>query len=150
MATQKVKNDTVVAGVAFGAGLLALLLWPNRENADQDLVFIVGLATLTVVGALVQWLAFHWRPTFDLVAFLTMTGRPRPTRPRRQTLPTLLGMLAALTFANWLKAIDARDWALTAYVVWVVLILAGVTASNIWSAHALNSGSGDSSARRVT
>lgn len=146
MPTRKVKNDTVVSGIAFGAGLLALLLWPNRQNADQDLVYIVALATLSVVGASVDWLAFHWRPTFDLVAFLTMTGPPRAPRPRQRTLPTLFGVLAALTFANWLRAIAAQDWALAAYIVSAVLILAGVAASNLWSAHDLRSGSGDSSA----
>jgi hypothetical protein len=37
-----VTNQTIGYAVGYGAGLLALLLWPDRKSADQEVVLIVG------------------------------------------------------------------------------------------------------------
>lgn len=139
---QNVKTEVLLFGVAFGAGLLVLLAWPDRSSANQNLVYFAGMLTLIVLGISGDWLVLHRRPTFDVVAFLTMTRPPRKPQPRRHTLPTLLSMVAALTFANWLNAVHSPDWGLTAYVVTVPLLLAGFVVAKVWSARAINTPSG--------
>ncbi len=155
MTIQKVKNDVLVAGIAYVAGLLALLLWPNRQSADQNVVFLVAMAILVLVGAAVDWLAFNrrlafnWRPSFDLLAFVTQTPShyPKSSRPGRYSIPNFIGFVAALIYANWLRSTTAPDWSLTAYAVSILLLFAGVTASNLCWALASRSGSGDIPAR---
>lgn len=145
MTTHTVKKDVLVAGVAYTAGLLALLLWPNRPSADQLGVLIVAMVIVILVGMTVDWLAFHWRP--DLLAFLTQTGPGWTSRPRRYSLPNFLGLMTAMTLGQWLRSTGVADWGLTAYVISVPPLLVGLWASNLWWALASKSGSGDIPAR---
>ena len=145
MTTQKVKNDVLVAGVAYVAGLLALLLWPNRQSADQTVVLLVAVAILVVVGMTIDWLAFDWRP--DLLAFVTQTGPGWRSRPLRYSLPNFLGFMTAFTLGQWLRSSGAADAGLTAYVVALPPLLVGLSASNLWWARASKSGSGETPAR---
>ncbi len=141
MTIQTMKHDVLVAGVGYVAGLIALLLWPNRQSADQFVVLIVAIALLILVGMTVDWLAFHWRP--DLLAFVTQTGSAWRSRPLRYSLPNFLGLMTALTLQQWLRSGGVADWGLTAYVVGLPVLLLGLWASNLWWALASKSGSGD-------
>lgn len=132
MTTTKVKTDVVCYGMGFVAGLLALLLWPNRKSADQFIVLLVAMAILILVGMTVDWLAFHWRPSFDLLAFVTQTGSGWGSRPLRYSLPNVLGLMTASTLSYWLRSSGAADWSLTAYVICIPPLLLGVSASNLW------------------
>ena len=141
MTTQKVNNDVLAAGGTYVAGLLALLLWPNRQSADQLVVLIVAMVIVILMGMTVDWLAFHWRP--DVLAFLTQTGPGWTSRPRRYSLPKFLGLMTALTLGQWLRITGVADWGLTAYVISVPPLLVGFWASNLWWALASKSGSGE-------
>jgi len=145
MTTHKVKNDVVAYGVAYVAGLLALLLWPNRKSTDQVVVFFVSIAILILVGMAVDWLAFHWRP--DLLGFLTLTGSAWRFRPLRYSFPNFLGFIKSFMLVQGLRSSGAADWGVTAYVVALPLLLVGLSASNLWWALASKSGSGDIPAR---
>jgi hypothetical protein len=137
MTIEKVKHDLISALVAYVVALLALLLWPNRQAADQNLVYLTGLAILIVVGTSVDWVAFKWRPSrpnFDLLAFVTQT-RPRAPKPRgRNWIPGVLGMVAALTVASFLRTAAAPDWGITAFAIGIPLLFGGSAASNsLWA-----------------
>jgi hypothetical protein len=140
--TSKVRSDVVCLAVGYVASLLTLLLWPNRVSADQILVLLVGMATLILVGMTVAWLAFHWRPSSDLLEFVTQTGYPN-RRPLRYSIPNFLGLMAAFVLVDMDRSNGATDWGLIAYALGAPLLLAGLSASNLWWALATKSGSGD-------
>ena len=140
------KPDVRAVGVGYVAGLVALLLWPNRQSADQFVVLLVGIAILLLVGMAVDWLAFHWRPSFDLLAFVTQTGA-EVSRPLRYSIPNVLGLFSALMFAEWLRTAGLADWGLTAYAVGTLLLMGGFLASNLLWERASASRSADIPAR---
>ena len=146
MTTQKVKTDTLAVGAGYVAGLFVLLLWPNRQSADQYVVLLAGIAILLLVGMAVDWLVFRWRPSFDLLAFVTQTGAGM-SRPRRYSIPSFLGLMTALTVMQWLRRNGSADWGLTAYALGSVLVFGGFLASNVMWARASTSGAADSPAR---
>ena len=146
MTTQKVKPDVRAAGVGYVAGLLVLLLWPNRQSADQFLVLLVGFVILLLVGMAVDWLAFNWRPTFDLLAFVTQTGA-EVSRPLRYSIPNVLGLATALIFTEWLRTAGLADWGLTAYAVGMLLLVGGFLHRNLLWERASTSRSADIPAR---
>jgi hypothetical protein len=129
------RNDTVAFGIGYVVGLLALLLWPDRKGADQDVVVLVGLTIATSVGV-VLWLASGSRPTFDLLAFVTQTGPPRKPVPRRSWIPRFLGHVAAISLVTWLRWIGAPDWGLAGYVLWMPLLYGGFALSDLIGAKA--------------
>jgi hypothetical protein len=148
MTVEKVKHDIIVSGVAYGVSVLALLLWPNRQGAYQDLVYFSGMIVLLMGYGAVEIVAFNWRPkppSFDLLAFVTQTRprTPRSSRPLRYSIPRSLGLVAAVTFPNLLRSAGAPDWGLTAFAVGVPVLLGGNAASNLWWALASRSGSGN-------
>jgi hypothetical protein len=148
MTIENVKHDTIAPGVGYAVGLLGLLLWPNREEAHQDLVYFSGMVILLVVYGAIEIVAFKWRPTlpsFDLLAYVTQTRprTPRSSRPLRYSIPRSLGLVAAVTFPNLLRSAGAPDWGLTAFAVGVPVLLGGNAASNLWWALASRSGSGN-------
>ena len=146
MTAQKVEPDARAVGVGYAAGLLALLLWPNRQSADQFVVLLVGIVIFLLVGMSVDWLAFKWRPSFDVLAFVTQTGAG-VSRPLRYSIPNVLGLATALIFADWLRATGLADWGLTAYAVGTLLLVGGFLASNLLWERASKSGSADIPAR---
>ena len=154
MTIEKVKHEIIVAGVAYGVGLLALLLWPNRQGADQSVVILVGSAILVAVDAAVDFVAFNWRPSrprrpsFDLLAFVTQTGpRAADGRRRRYSIPRVLGILVAWAIGHSLRYSAAPDAGLTAFAVTVPMIFVGLAASDTWRALDSRSGSGDAAGR---
>lgn len=153
---QKVKNDIVVGVIAYVAGLLVLLLWPDRQSALQAVVFSVGMLTLLLVMVLLNGLAFkRWpafrRPRFDLLAVVTQTRPSSPTgRPSRArySVPNAVALFLALTIPTWLRGNRPDpDWALTGYVIGIPLLLAGFIASELLWAIDSRSGSSDVPAR---
>jgi hypothetical protein len=144
MTTRKVRNDAVAAGIGFVAGLLVLLVWRNRESTNQLVVFTVALGISALMSVAIGWLVLNERPQFDFLAFVTQTGPPRlAARPRRYSIPDILALATGLTVAGWLQSTGVRDWALTAFIVLSLLIIAGATASGLWWAHASKSRSRD-------
>jgi hypothetical protein len=127
-----VKNETVAFAVGYGVGLLALLLWPDRKSADQDVVLIVGVMIVALVS-LALGLTAGWRPRFDLLAFLTQTGPPRKPVPRRSWIPRLFGSFAIVALVTWLRSMGSPDWGLTAYTVSIPLLYLNDAVPNlIW------------------
>lgn len=153
MTIEMVKHDVLVSAIAYAVSLLALLLWPNRQATDQNVVYFVGFAILIVVRAAVDWVFFKWRPSrpnrpkFDLLAFVTQTLPRTPTRRRRYAIPYFLGFMSAWTLAFSLRSPAQPDLGLTAFAVSVALLLGGLAASNAWWALASRSGSSDTAPR---
>jgi hypothetical protein len=129
MTARTALKDPVIACVAYLAGLAALLIWPNRASADQNLVFLGGMAIVVGTGLTADWLVHRRRPTFDLLAYL-FGPRPSP-RPWRYSFPNFLGMFTGLLWALSLSTSAPPDWGITAYGVSAVLLLTGVTVSNL-------------------
>jgi hypothetical protein len=123
-----------VAAVAYVAGLLAVLAWPSRSSANQDVVLTAGIAVLVVVGVALDWVVFGRRPSFGY-------------NPSRYRLPAFLALFAAFTFAGWARTNLDPDWALSVYLVCALLLLVGAGASEYWAASAATRDSGDLRAR---
>ena len=154
MTIENVKHDIIAPGVGYAVGLLALLLWPNRQTSDQNVVYLVGLAILIPVVAVADWVTFNRtpsrpsRPKFDLLTFVTQTGpRAADGRRRRYSIPRVFGFLAAGAVAYSLRYTAAPDSGLTAFAVSVPILFVSLAASDIWWALDSRSGSGDAAGR---
>lgn len=138
MTIRAVIVDTVLACIAYVVGLVALLLWPERANADQTVVSLVGVGVFAIAAVAGDWFVHRRRPSLQQLF--------RRDRPSRFSIPNFIGLFTALMIAGWLRTSAPREWGLSVYALFL-LVLAGVTASNLWWAHSSTRLRGDSPAR---
>jgi hypothetical protein len=116
---ERVRQDCVSFAAGFAAGLLVLLLWPNREAANQVFLLLAASGTLIAMSAVVDWFAFGRTPTFEY-------GK----RPARFSIPTFLCLFLGLTVFGAMRPFDA----FTSYALGIPLVFAGITISNaLWA-----------------
>jgi hypothetical protein len=137
MTRRRVREDIVGAAIGYVSGLLVLLAWPHRQTVNQDLLFLVAMAVLVTAMVAIDGLVFKRRPLLDWSR----------TRPARHSIPNFLGLLAAGIVVAGLRNSEHPDRGLIAYSVTALLILAGVMASNLRWARALESQSRNTPAR---
>ncbi len=129
MTFQRVREQIYGAALGYLTGFGALLVWPNCLGANQDAVFLVGVAIVALVSFVVDWRVFKHPPSIEF-------------RPWRYSFPNFLGFLGGLLFVTGLRSGEDPERGMIGYAVGILLVLAGNTASNLWWAHA-TSRSGD-------
>jgi len=60
--TDRVREDLITSGIGYAAGLGALLMWPLRDTANQDVVFLAGIVILVVTAVVMETWIYKRRP----------------------------------------------------------------------------------------
>ena len=113
-----------MAIVAWAVSLALLLLWPNREHADQWTLIFIALGTFVVLFVVVLWVSYRQPP------------RLLRDRPGRYLIPSAVGLMAASTWLTWISRNGPSDWALPGWALFGALILLGDGVAIAWWASA--------------
>jgi hypothetical protein len=121
-----VVEDLVAGAVGATIGLAVLLFWPDRQGGDKPWGMLLLATTVWLIAAaLVERLAFGRWPKVM-----------RPRRPWQFSVPSFVGVFAALLWMSLVANSAVGDRAVAAYVVAIPLVLAGTTISEyLWARH---------------
>ena len=123
MTRDRVREELITSGIGYVAGLGALLLWPQRENANQNVVFLVGIVILVVTAIVADMQLFNRRPSLGL-----------GLRPARYSWPNFIGLIGAGIIVYSLRGSAVPERGLLAHAAGALVVIGGaITANLLWA-----------------
>ena len=122
MTTDRVREQFIDFGIGYAVGLGALLLWPLRDTAAQDVVLFAGIADPPRHGRGHRHRAIQTAPE----AWLAIASvKVRVSRAKLHLIagsPDIVG--------TWLSSRGVPAWGLLGYAVVAPIILSGATVTD--------------------
>ncbi len=123
MTRDRVRQELITSGIGYVAGLGALLLWPQRDNSNQEVVWLVGVLILIVTAVVADMQLYGRRPSLRW-----------GLRPGRYSWPNLIGLIGAGIITYSLRSSAVSDRGLLVYAIGALVVLGGaLTADHLWA-----------------